>query len=517
MQQIFTYLFAGIYVLSILSVLAVVITENRNPLKTLPWILVLMLAPVAGLVCYFFFGQNLSKRRVLSRRMRKRITQQLEEAPPAGTPGIPDRYAPLAALLRNTSNAIPLYGSRITPYTDGQSKMEALMADIARARHHIHIQYYILSDDATGRRLRDGVIAKAREGVEVRILYDDVGSRAVGKEFFASLRREGVEVQAFLHVQFPRFASKVNYRNHRKTVVIDGRIGYIGGMNIADRYLYGLPWGSWRDSHFRIEGSGATGLQASFLSDWSASTKQQIEGPAYYPPANPAETAPTANPTETGTAPAATETGAATAPAVNPAETETGPATAATTATTSSGNILQIAPTGPFGKWRALLQADSYAIARARRRVWVQTPYYLPADVLNTALQEAALAGIDVRLMLPERSDSRVVDLASRSYLNDMLRAGVKVLFYTPGFLHAKMLLIDDELTVIGSANMDFRSFEHNFEISAFVYDAAFNARMAELFSEDSRRCRQLTGEWFRRPRRVRLAESFMRLFAPLL
>ena len=462
MQQILTYIFLIIYSVTILGIILVVITDNRNPLKTLPWIIVLVLAPVVGLIFYFFFGQNLSKQRIISRRTRKRITMQLDEAEHTDGPDLPEAYRPLAALLTHTSHSIPLYGSRITTYTDGRSKMEALLTEIACAKHHIHIQYYILNDDETGRRLRDALIAKAREGVEVRILYDDVGSSGAKKSFFRSMRSEGIEVYAFLHVKFPLFTSKVNYRNHRKIAVIDGCVGFLGGMNIADRYVRGTRWGTWRDTHFRIEGSGAAGLQASFLSDWSATTKQQIAAAEYYPPA-----------------------------------------------ARFTDNIMQIVSSGPFGKWRTLLQADSYAIARARRRVWIQTPYYLPSDVLNSALQEAALAGIDVRLMLPARSDSKVVDLATHSYLDDMMKAGVKILFYMPGFLHSKLLIIDDMLSVIGSANMDFRSFEHNFEVNAFVYDGEFTARMASVFEEDQSRSHPLTpAEWFRRPRSRRVAHA---------
>lgn len=471
MQQILTNIFLVIYSITILGIILVIVTENRNPLKTLPWIVLLVLAPVVGLVVYFFFGQNLSKQRIISRRTRKRITMQLEEGEHGGDPELPDRYKPLAVLLMNTLHSIPLYGSRIGVYTDGQTKMEALLSDIARARHHIHLQYYIINDDETGCRLRDALAAKAREGVEVRILYDDVGSRSAKKSFFRDMRGMGIEAHAFLHVKFPLFTSKVNYRNHRKIVVIDGRVGFIGGMNIADRYVRGTGWGTWRDTHFRIEGNGVAGLQASFLSDWSATTKQHVSGLGYFPP------------TERFT-----------------------------------DGILQIAPSGPFGKWRALLQADSYAIARARQRVWIQTPYYLPSDVLNTALQEAALAGIDVRLMLPARSDSKVVDLATHSYLDDMMKAGVKISFYTPGFLHSKLLVIDDMLTVIGSANMDFRSFEHNFEVNAFVYDCEFTARMAAVFEDDLTHCHTVTpAEWFTRPRTRRIAESLMRVFSPLL
>ena len=471
MQQILTYTFLTLYTVTILGIVLVIITDNRNPLKTLPWIIVLLLAPVAGLVFYFFFGQNLSKQRIISRRTRKRITLQREEAEHTGCPDLPEQYRPLAQLLRRTCHAVPLYGSRITPYTDGGAKMEALLGEIARAHHHIHLQYYILSDDETGRRLRDALAAKAREGVRVRILYDDVGCSGVKKAFFREMREAGIEVHAFLHVKFPRFTSKVNYRNHRKIVVIDGRTGFIGGMNIADRYVRGTEWGSWRDTHVRIEGSGVAGLQIAFLSDWSATTKRHIAGPEYFPAAK-----------------------------------------------RYTDDILQIVAGGPFGKWRTLLQAESYAVANARRRVWIQTPYYLPSDVLNTALQTAALAGTDVRLMLPARSDSKLIDLASHSYLDDMMRAGVKILFYEPGFLHSKLLIADDALTVIGSANMDFRSFEHNFEVNAFVCDEEFTARMAAIFDSDAAKCHAVTpGEWFRRPRRRRWAESFMRVFSPLM
>ena len=471
MQQILTYTFLVLYTVTILSIVLVIITDNRNPLKTLPWIIVLVFAPVVGLLFYFFFGQNLSKRRIISRRTRRRITMQLEEAHDAERPEIPEEHRQLATLLYSTIHSVPLYGSHIIPYTDGTSKMEALLAEIAGAKHHIHIQYYIFCDDETGCRLRDALVEKVRQGVEVRILYDDVGCSGVKKAFFEGMRREGIEVFSFLHVKFPLFTSKVNYRNHRKIAVIDGRVGFIGGMNVADRYIRGTEWGSWRDTHFRIEGSGAAGLQVSFLSDWSATTKQHITGAAYFP------------------------------------QTER-----------LTNDILQIVPSGPFGQWRALLQADSYAVSNARRRIWIQTPYYLPSDVLNTALQVAALAGIDVRLMLPARSDSKIVDLASHSYLDDMMKAGVKILFYTPGFLHSKLLIIDDALTVIGSANMDFRSFEHNFEINAFVYDTEFTARMDAVFEDDASRCHVLTpNEWFNRPRPRRWAESLMRVFSPLL
>ena len=471
MQQILTYFFLVVYSVTILGIILVIITENRNPLKTLPWIVVLVLAPVVGLVFYFFFGQNLSKQRIISRRTRKRITMQLEEPEHPEGPGIPPRYRPLASLLLNTLHSVPLYGSRIAVYTDGKSKMEALMEEIARARHHIHIQYYILNDDQTGCRLRDALVAKAREGVRVRILYDDVGSRGAKNSFFKGMRDAGIEVYAFLHVKFPLFTSKVNYRNHRKIVVIDGRVGFFGGMNIADRYVKGPGWGVWRDSHFKVEGKGVYGLQSAFLVDWSTVERVHLDTSKFFPEAD-----------------------------------------------NYTSSTMQFATSGPLGPWRTLLQGIMTAIAGARRSICIQTPYFLPTEGLNSLLQTAALGGIDVQLMLPERSDSRIIDKAVHSFIDDMLRAGVKVYFYTKGFLHAKMLIVDDLLTVVGSANMDFRSFEHNFEINAFVYGQDFNTAMRRVFDEDLRSCRRLIpSEWLRRPLPQRLSESFMRLFSPLL
>ncbi len=473
-MQLLSHILLMLYAVTLVGVIVVIITENRNPLKTLPWIIVLVLAPVVGLLFYFFFGQNLSKQRIITRRMRRRMTMHLERNTPRGFEGIADEHLPVAHLLAETALASPLHGNDIKPYTSGREKFEALLGDIAAAQHHIHLQYYIIDDDDTGRRLRDALIERARNGVEVRVLYDDVGSTSTPKRFFEEMRRAGIEVRSFLHVKFPRFTSKVNYRNHRKIVVIDGCVGYIGGMNIADRYLRGTSWGTWRDTHFRIVGHGVEGLQASFLGDWSATTQQELPELPYYRSCD--------------------------------------------TAAADGGAVMQVLASGPLGKWRTLLQAESYAISKAHDRIWVQTPYYLPSEVINSALQVAALAGLDVRLMLPARSDSRIIDLASHSYLDDMMQAGVKIYCYRPGFLHSKLLVIDASLTLIGSANMDFRSFEHNFEVTAFVYDRDFNARMSAIFERDGVDCRSVVpSEWFRRPRLTKFAESVVRIFSPLM
>ena len=326
MQQILTYIFLIIYSVTILGIILVVITDNRNPLKTLPWIIVLVLAPVLGLIFYFFFGQNLSKQRIISRRTRKRITMQLEEAEHTDGPDLPEEYRPLAALLTNTSHSIPLYGSRITTYTDGRSKMEALLTEIACAKHHIHIQYYILNDDETGRRLRDALIAKAREGVEVRILYDDVGSSGAKNPFpqHAQRRHRGLRLPArqipALHQQ-GQLPQPPQDRRHRR--------------------LRGLPR---RHEHRRpLRPRHPVGHMARHP---FPDRGQRRRGPSGVVPER-----------LVGDHQAADRRGGILSPAAR-----------------FTDNIMQIVSSGPFGKWRTLLQADSYAIARARRRVWIQTP-----------------------------------------------------------------------------------------------------------------------------------------------
>ncbi|MCD7976468.1 MAG: cardiolipin synthase [Tannerellaceae bacterium] len=461
-----------LYCITILGLVLVIIMENRNPLKTIPWVIVLLLFPGIGLLFYFFFGQDNRKQRVISRRTYKRIMKRPHGRNPHkdGQP-VPAQYQSLATLLGSSNQFTLLYGSEITIYTNGEEKFKSLLEEIDKAEHHIHLQYYIFNDDETGEIFKEALIKKSRQGVEVRVLYDDVGCWNVKKSFFKEMKNAGIEIHPFLRVAFPVFSSKVNYRNHRKIVVIDGKVGFLGGMNIADRYAKGTSWGIWRDSHFKIKGKGVHGLQSAFLIDWYVITRQLMYDKIYYPQVP-----------------------------------------------VFSDNIMQIVTTGPTGQWRTLLQATIYTIANAKKYIYIQTPYFLPTEGLNQALQTAALGGIDVRLMLPKYSDTKTVQLASHSFIDDMIKAGVKVYFYNPGFLHAKMLVTDDMLTSIGSANMDFRSFEHNFEINAFVYQRDFALDMKKIFLHDMHYCEKVVpSRWLRRPLKQRLIESCMRLFSPLL
>ena len=472
-QWIAGIIFIILYSVTILGLVLVIIAENRNPLKTIPWVIVLLLTPGIGLIFYFFFGQDNRKQRIISRRTYKRIMRRPHDGNlPQDACSVPAPYQPLVTLLANSNQSSLLYGSDMSIYTNGSDKFRDLISEIEKATHHIHLQYYIFCDDKIGNIIKELLIAKAKEGVEVRVLYDDVGCWKVKEKFFKEMQEAGIEVYAFLKVAFPVLTSKVNYRNHRKIVVIDGKVGFMGGMNIADRYEKGTDWGTWRDTHFKITGKGVHGLQAAFLIDWYVISKQLLNAKIYYPPVP----------------------------------------------VYSEDNIMQIATSGPVGQWRILLQAYIFMIANAKKYIFIQTPYFLPTEGLNQALQTSALGGIDVRLMLPKRSDTRTANMATHSFIDEMVKAGVKVYFYKPGFLHSKLLVTDDAVTCIGSANMDFRSFEHNFEINAFVYQPAFAKQMRKVFMYDMHHCERLVPtRWLRRPLKQRLAESFMRLFSPLL
>ncbi len=312
---------------------------------------------------------------------------------------------------------------------------------------------------------------KAQEGVEIRVLYDDVGCWHVPNRFYEEMREAGIETRAFLKVRFPQFTSKVNYRNHRKIAIIDGEIGYVGGMNLAMRYMRGVNWGIWRDTHLRLHGKAVYGLQTAFLLDWFFVNRTLLTSANYFPQLQPYGSA-----------------------------------------------IAQIVCSDPIGPWKEIMQGYVLAINSAKKYFYIQTPYFLPTEPILTALQTAALAGIDVRLMLPEKADSRLTHLGSCSYLKDILKAGVKVYLYQKGFLHSKVMVSDDSLSTVGSTNMDFRSFEHNFEINAFLYDKETALQMKEIFLHDQKDCTQLQAKtWDKRPLTQRAAESVVRLLAPLL
>lgn len=484
MNDIFFALFYIAYMLLILSAVVYVVLDNRNPVKAMSWILLLSFLPGVGLVLYFFLGRSNRKERLISRKGYSRLVKRpMAEYQMQESLKVSSGKSRIMSFFRNVNSALPFDRNKVDLFSDAQSMFLSLMKSVYNAKHHIHIEFYIFEDDPVGRLLRDALIDKAREGVKVRVLYDDVGCWKVDKDFYEQMLCEGIEVQSFLKVRFPVFTSKVNYRNHRKIVVIDGKIGYIGGMNIAQRYIYGFDWGIWRDTHAKIVGKAVYGLQTAFLIDWFAVERALITSPEYFPKNIEADCCGTP-----------------------------------CTYSVSDNSIVQIVTSDPVGKWRDIMQGYVMAINSARNYIYIQTPYLLPTEPVLTALQTAALAGVDVRIMIPKLGDSWIIHKGTMSYIDDMLEAGVKVYMYKKGFLHSKLMVCDDLVSTVGSTNMDFRSFEHNFEANAFFYDKETALAVKDIFLKDVKSSLLLTSKiWNSRAVKNKISESVIRLFSPLL
>ena len=356
-------------------------------------------------------------------------------------------------------------------YTDGYTFFPALLAAIHEAKSHIHVDMYIFAEDALGYLVSDALIAKSREGVEVRVIYDDVGCWNVSHHFFERMREEGIEVTSFMPVRFPSFTSKVNYRNHRKIIVIDGRVGFIGGMNIALRYVKGSNGHAWRDTMLKVTGGAVSALQRAFLVDWYFVDRTLLSDRKYYPRPK-----------------------------------------------LENNCLAQVVTSGPVTPYPEIMQGFVRIIMGARKYLYLETPYFLPNESVLFALKTIALAGVDVRVICPRYSDAKFVEWASRSYLREAAEAGVKVSLYEAGFLHSKLMVCDDVIATCGSTNLDFRSFENNFEANIFFYDEAFAFRMKQLFMKDIDQAvplEKVPGR-MRRGFFVRLWESITRMLSPL-
>ncbi|MBQ8521187.1 MAG: cardiolipin synthase [Bacteroides sp.] len=461
-----------LYLIAVLTTIVVVILDNRNPVKTLSWVLILSFLPLVGLVLYFFFGRDVRKEKLIGKKGYVHLVKHpMNEFQRQRSFTSSEEEHPAMRFFYHVSNALPFAGNHMEVYTSGNDMLQALLEAIASARHHIHMEFYIFEDDEVGQKVCDALAQKAKEGVEVRFLYDDVGCWKLPNRFVESMLEEGIEARSFLKVRFPHFTSKVNYRNHRKITVIDGCIGFVGGMNIARRYLEGVSWGRWADVHLRIEGKAVYGLQTAFLIDWFAVDRSLITSSKYYPEMS-----------------------------------------------VKGEAVMQIVTSDPVGEWRDMMQGLLLVITSARKYLYIQTPYLLPTEPVLWALKTVALAGVDVRIMIPSRADSWITHLASLSYIGELMEAGVKIYFYERGFLHSKLWVCDDNLSTVGSTNMDFRSFEHNFEVNAFMYDRASAVALKEVFLNDQKDALLLaTPQWKRRPWYQKVGESVIRLFAPLL
>lgn len=469
------YIFAGlywIYLITAILVMVKVVLNNRDTVKTLAWILVLIYLPFVGLVLYFFFGRDTRKMKIINSRQLSQLQKKQFENEDCYEVEVRHDYLPLVSFFKNTASANLLPASEIGIISSTREFAESLYKEIDAAKEHVHVQFYIFEDDEFGRLLSEHLMAKAREGVEVRVIYDSVGCFGVPKGFFEKMRCAGIYVESFLKVRFPLLTNKVNYRNHRKIVVVDGKVGFVGGCNVADRYLHGVQWGAWRDTMLLVRGAAVHGLQTSFLVDWYFSNRTLVSGRRYFPQL-----------------------------------------------TYDGDSCVQVVQSNPVGEVRTVMTGMVKVLSAARSYVYLQTPYFMPDTPFLQALKGAAQSGVDVRLMIPERSDNRFLDYASRSYLVDIMKAGVKVYLYGGGFLHSKTLVSDDYLSSVGSVNLDFRSFHYNFEVSAFVYGKGVASSLKNVFLEDVKNSKQLTLNGFITGRSLleRCMESMARLFSPLL
>jgi hypothetical protein BACCOPRO_02468 len=461
-----------LYALTILTIIAVIVSENRNPVKSLAWVTVLLVVPMVGVVLYIVFGRNIQTKRILSRRNRRKIRKLVASPParPRNVQGVEPlhRQINLARALCGTSY---YEGNDVEIFDNGTDKFNALLSDIASARRYINLQYYIIEDDTIGNRVIDALVERAQAGVKVRLIYDHVGSFKLSKQARKRMSRAGIDAHPFFKVAFPPFGTRINWRNHRKLAVIDGEIGYIGGMNIADRYITGGKlFPMWRDLHLRLRGPAVGALQQSFAVDWTFMGE-----------------------------PILTEEAGMSVETDRPAG-------------------MQLVTGGPTSQWMNMTLIFQQAITAASKCIYIFTPYFIPSEGLLHALQVAALGKIDVRIMLPRRSDSDMLRWASFSFIQECLSSGIKVYLYNKGMLHSKAIIIDDDFATVGSTNFDFRSFEHNFEANMLIYSREFNARMKTIFFRDMRECTRLTtATWRRRPVTEKALESFFRLFSPIL
>ena len=475
------FLLWSINFIAAIILIVMMLLSRLDPVKTLSWMVVIVLLPYAGIILYIFLGQNYRKRKIYSRKglrdaavmdtLGKKQIMQLNVTD-WKLVGKVAEHKNIITLLLNNSRALLTGNNRVEVFQNGRNTFAAMKESIAAATDSIHLLSYIIEDDNIGREFKDLLIQKSQDGIEVRLMYDDVGSWHLPRHFVKELKAAGVEVHSFARVVFPWLSRTINYRNHRKILVVDGTVGFLGGINIADRYMDGGDFSAWRDTHLRIEGQAVQSLQAAFLLDWFFASKKQLgQRLRYYPPAN-----------------------------------------------TDSDQYLQIVPSGPDSDWASIMQAYFSAISQAKKHIYILTPYFTPNDSILSAIKIASLSGVDVRLIIPEKSDAKLTYWSTLSYVSELVEAGVKIYLYRKGFNHSKVITVDGSFAAIGSANMDSRSFEHNFEITAMIYDKEITAKLEEQIDKDFRNSRQVRlNKWNRRPILRKLLEGFARLLSPLL
>jgi cardiolipin synthase A/B len=453
----------------------VIILQRRSPAATIAWLLVLAFLPIIGWLIYRIIGPLRLERRKLRRQVSRKVIEEATGAMAEIECESPMRHREqLAQVAIAAGEAPPLRAEAIELYLDGASTYRAIAAAIDAATDHVHVEYYIWENDVIGRRLRDQLVAKAKAKVEVRVIIDGTGGWGVRGKFFAPLVAAGGEVAWFNPVSLLRLRRRrPDFRSHRKIVVCDGRTAFTGGMNVADDHSDEFVGAAaWRDTHVKLVGSAVRVLQRVFAEDWLyAAEKTLPAGERYFP-----------SPTVIGE------------------------------------EVVQIVASGPDQAVFAIHKAIFAAVNQATSRLWLTTPYYVPDDAIQSAVVSAALRGVDVQLIVPKKSDSKLVDLAARSYFPELLAAGARVFEYDPRFIHAKTLVVDDDISIVGTANLDNRSFRLDFEVIAVMYGAGMNAQLDAAFRTDLAACTEVhAADLEKLPFRTRFGHAGARLLSPLL
>jgi cardiolipin synthase len=485
LSDVVQFLATTIFWINVVLAGITVFFEHRKPSSTWAWLMVIFFIPIIGFVFYCIFGKEGKKEAMFKKkakndkytyfgylnRMDKYATMiSAQRQAIEGQIDILDaKHLDDLAYLHISSGNCITYDNTVKSYFEGNSKFEDLIKDIQNAKNYIHMEYYILRNDNLGNRIISELTKKAAEGVEVRFLYDGMGNQFLPSKMFVDFKMAGGKLGVFL----PPFITRLNYRDHRKISVIDGKIGYIGGLNIGDEYLGKVKrYGSWRDTHLRIEGDVVDQLQLRFIMDWNFVYKNEIElSDKYFPQKG------------------------------------------------FGGNVkMQIVSSGPDTEYQNIRNGYFKMMNEAEKNIYIETPYFVPDDGIFSALNVAALSGIDVRIIIPANPDHPFVYWASMSYLGELLEAGVKCYQYNEGFIHSKTVYIDGLVTSVGTANMDIRSFDLNFETNAFIYDREITQQHEAQFLKDIENCTEITKEWYAmRSGGFKVNEAISRLISPML
>lgn len=467
------------YVVALITAGFIVMNKN-NPSKTLAFILALVALPFLSLFIYYFFGQEYRKSKIFKRKhildhqkikdWEKKLLLNQKELSYVENNFL-DEKIKLVRLLQNNQNAPLTFRNDVQILLNGEKKFERLKEDIRAAKNFVHLEYYIFEDDSIGNEMIDLLYEKRKEGVAVRVSYDYVGSTLRNKTI-KKMKAKGMEVYPFMPVWFPNLTRKLNYRNHRKIVIIDGLIGYVGGINISDYYVNGKNTNYWRDTHLRIEGHAVKTLQTQFLLNWDfvSHAQNKIED-RFFPEVK-----------------------------------------------VDKHTAVQIAASGPDTDWANIMEAIFTAITTAEKYVYITTPYFIPNEEILAAILMASRSGIEVKIIIPKKGDAWAANYATNSYVKELLESGVQVFRYCKGMIHAKTMVVDDIFSTVGTSNMDNRSFNINFEVNALIYSKDVSRKMVEIFYDDIKECESINLEaWRQRPFWEKVKEAFCRLWAPLL